>query len=74
MTPMRWRGSPANWRRPTADGLYVRIRSLNTARTSAEFKVAGAPAAIAAAYAGCPLTAATHAGALPPAGRPAEED
>jgi hypothetical protein len=58
----------------TADGLYVRIRSLNTARTSAEFKVAGAPAAIAAAYAGCPLTAATHASALPPAGRPAEED
>src|SRR5450759_2267336 len=30
----------------TADGLYVRIRSLNTARTSAEFKVAGAPATL----------------------------
>jgi hypothetical protein len=50
----------------TSSGLYVRIRSLNAARTSAEFKVAGAPAAIAAAYAGCPLTPATHASASTP--------
>lgn len=35
--------------------LYVRIRSLNAGRTSAEFAVAGAPPAIAAAYAECPL-------------------
>jgi hypothetical protein len=35
--------------------LYVRIRSLNVGRTSAEFEVAGAPAAIAAAYEECPL-------------------
>ncbi len=53
----------------TSGGLYVRIRSLNAARTSAEFKVAGAPAAIAAAYAGCPLTPGAHASALPPAVR-----
>ena len=58
-----------------SDNLYIRIRSLTAAgRTSAEFKVAGAPAAIAAAYAGCPLTPTAHASALPPAGRPAEED
>jgi hypothetical protein len=38
-----------------ATTLYVRIRSLNAGRTSAEFAVAGAPAAIAAAYAQCPL-------------------
>ena len=35
--------------------LYVRIRSLNAGRTTAEFKVDGAPAAIAAAFAGCPV-------------------
>jgi hypothetical protein len=41
----------------TSDVLYVCIRSLTaTGRTSAEFKVAGAAPAIAAAYASCPLT------------------
>jgi hypothetical protein len=59
----------------TSDVLYVRIRSLTaTGRTSAEFKVAGAPAAIAAAYAGCPLTPGAHASALPPAVRDDKED
>lgn len=58
----------------TADVLYVRIRALNAARTSAEFKVAGAPAAIAAAYAGCPLTPDAHASALPPAARDDKDD
>ena len=38
--------------------LYVRIRSLNAGRTSAEYNLEGAPAAIAAAYAGCPITPA----------------
>jgi hypothetical protein len=38
-----------------AKTLYIRIRSLNAGRTSAEFQVDGAPAAIAAAYAGCPI-------------------
>lgn len=37
-----------------AKSLYVRIRSLNAGRTSAEFAVEGAPEAIAAAYASCP--------------------
>ena len=37
-----------------AKTLYVRIRSLNVGRTSAEFDVAGAPPAIAAAYEDCP--------------------
>jgi hypothetical protein len=41
----------------TANILYIRIRSLNALRTSAEFQVDGAPEAIAAAYASCPLTA-----------------
>jgi hypothetical protein len=58
----------------TSDSLYVRIRSLNAARTSAEFKVAGAGAAIAAAYAGCPLTPGAHASASPPASRSDDED
>jgi len=58
----------------TAGGLYVRIRSLNAGRTSAEFKVAGAPAAIAAAYAGCPLAAAARASALPPSVRDDKDD
>ena len=49
----------------TADMLYVRIRSLNSGRTSAEFHVAQAPAAIAAAYAGCPLNAAARTSASP---------
>lgn len=40
----------------TSSLLYVRIRSLNAARTTAEFKVAGAAAAIEAAFAACPVT------------------
>ena len=35
--------------------LYIRIRSFNAGRTTAEFKVDGARAAIASAYAGCPV-------------------
>jgi hypothetical protein len=35
--------------------LYIRIRSLNAGRTTAEFKVDGAPAAIASAFATCPV-------------------
>jgi hypothetical protein len=35
--------------------LYLRIRSLNAGRTSAEFKVNGNEAAVQAAYADCPL-------------------
>jgi hypothetical protein len=35
--------------------LYVRIRSLNSARTSAEFRVEGAGGAIENALAGCPV-------------------
>jgi hypothetical protein len=58
----------------TSDVLYVRIRSLNAGRTSAEFHVAQAPAAIAAAYAGCPLTPGAHASAAPPAGRDDKDD
>ena len=40
----------------TSDVLYVRIRSLNSGRTTAEFRLNGAPAAIEAGYAGCPLS------------------
>ena len=36
--------------------LLVRIRSLNAGRTTAEFKLDGAAAALEAAFAGCPLT------------------
>lgn len=36
--------------------LVIRVRSLNAGRTTAEFKLDGAPAAIEAAFAGCPLT------------------
>jgi hypothetical protein len=36
--------------------LYLRIRSLNAGRTTAEFRVAGAAAAIQAALAECPVT------------------
>jgi hypothetical protein len=39
----------------TSNVLYVRIRSLNAGRTTAEFRLDGAPAAIEAAFAGCPL-------------------
>jgi hypothetical protein len=35
--------------------LYVRIRSLNMGRTTAEFRLNGAPAAIEAAFASCPV-------------------
>lgn len=35
--------------------LYIRIRSMNAGRTTAEFKVDGARAAIAAAFANCPV-------------------
>jgi hypothetical protein len=51
----------------TSDVLYLRIRSLTaTGRTSAEFKVAGASPAIAAAYASCPLTAVARTSAMSP--------
>ena len=40
----------------TSNVLYVRIRSLNAGRSSAEFNLEGAPAAIEAALAGCPAT------------------
>jgi hypothetical protein len=40
----------------TSSSLYVRTRSLTVGRSSAEFKVDGAPAAIQAALAGCPVT------------------
>jgi hypothetical protein len=39
----------------TAKVLYIRIRSFNAGRTAAEFKIDGAPAALAAAYATCPV-------------------
>lgn len=38
--------------------LYVRIRSLHAGRTTAEFNLDGSAAAVAAAFAGCPLTPA----------------
>lgn len=41
----------------TSNLLYIRIRSLNAGRTAAEFRVDGAPAAIEAALAQCPVTA-----------------
>lgn len=41
----------------TAHTLYIRIRSLSFGRTTAEFHVDGAPAAIAAAYKDCPREA-----------------
>ena len=40
----------------TSEILYVRIRSLNFGRTTAEFRLNGAPAAIEAGYAGCSLS------------------
>jgi hypothetical protein len=40
----------------TSHSLYVRVRSINAGRTSAEFTVDGAPAAIESAFAGCPAT------------------
>lgn len=41
----------------TSSTLVIRVRSLNAGRTTAEFKLDGAPAAIESAFAGCPLTA-----------------
>jgi hypothetical protein len=41
----------------TSNVLYVRIRSLNAGRTTAEFQLDGAPAAIESALAECPLPA-----------------
>jgi hypothetical protein len=67
---MRFTGDMA-----TSDSLYLHIRSLTAAaRTSAEFKVAGAPPAIVGASAGCPLTPAAQARALPPDRRDDKED
>lgn len=40
----------------TSNVLYVRIRSLNAGRTSAEFRLNGAQAAIQTAFAGCPVS------------------
>lgn len=40
----------------TSAMLIMRVRSLSAGRTTAEFKLDGAPAAIEAAFAGCPLT------------------
>jgi hypothetical protein len=37
--------------------LYIRIRSLNAARTTAEFRLDGSAAAVQAAFADCPVTA-----------------
>lgn len=48
--------------------LYIRIRSFNAGRTTAEFKVDGAPAAITAAYASCPVKVPP-----PPSQRPAPQ-
>jgi hypothetical protein len=45
-----------------AKKLYMRIRSLNAGRSSAEFDVEGASAAIAAAYADCPISPKRSAG------------
>src|SRR3954453_19009827 len=38
-----------------SNSLYLRIRSLNAGRTTAEFRVAGAAAAVQAGFAECPL-------------------
>jgi hypothetical protein len=45
----------------TSSVLYIRIRSYNGGRTTAEFKVDGAPAAIQSAFARCPVTPPTPA-------------
>jgi len=57
-----------------ANNLYLRVRALTAPRTSAEFKVAGAPAAIASAYASCPLNAATAANAKASPAEPDDDD
>jgi hypothetical protein len=53
----------------TSDTLILRIRSLNASRTSAEFKVSGAAAAVAAAYANCPLKPVAGGNEMPEAER-----
>jgi hypothetical protein len=55
----------------TSSALYVRTRSLNASRTSAEFKVDGAAAAIDAAFAGCPVSQPTPAPQRPTRARTA---
>jgi hypothetical protein len=40
----------------TSPLLYIRVRSINAGRTTAEFTVDGAPAAIESAFANCPAT------------------
>jgi hypothetical protein len=45
----------------SSHSLYVRLRSLNAGRTSAEFTVDGAPEAIKAALADCPVESTTAA-------------
>lgn len=49
----------------TSHSLYIRLRSLNAGRTSAEFTVDGAPAAIEAALADCPVQSSVAATAQP---------
>lgn len=49
----------------TSNVLYVLIRSINRGSTSAEFHLDGASAAIGAAFAGCPISPARHAGRAP---------
>lgn len=44
-----------------ARNLLIRIRSLSSGRTTAEFKVEGAGAAIEAAFAGCPVAPPSEA-------------
>jgi hypothetical protein len=44
----------------TSQVLYMRIRSLNASRTSAEFKVEGAPGAIESAFSRCPVKGLTR--------------
>lgn len=58
----------------TSDTLYLRIRALTAPHTSAEFKVAGTSAAIASAYAGCPLNgAATARASVAPSAKEKEQ-
>ena len=58
----------------TAEKLYLRIRSFDAPRTSAEFKVAGAAPMIAAAYVSCPISAALRANASTRKRRAADDD
>jgi hypothetical protein len=45
--------------------LYVRITSINAGRSTAEFRLDGAPEAVTAGFAGCPLPGETQAKAKP---------